>query len=193
MNYSLAKTDIAKEKEKGVLATAFRRLVPLMKEEKRAVLYALAAILVTSAATLVVPLAIARIVDVYIVKKDFHGVMVFSGILLLIFLAGLASNYIQIKTMGAVGRRLLYNLRNKIFDKLQELPVAFFNQNKVGDLISRINNDTDKLNQFFSQALMQFLSNIIVLSIRRHRRRLRKVRAKYGVIRVHQPHPSSYL
>jgi ATP-binding cassette subfamily B protein len=40
------------------------------------------------------------------------------------------------------------------------LPVAFFNQNKAGDLISRVNNDTDKLNQFFSQALMQFLGSI---------------------------------
>ena len=65
--------------------------------------------------------------------------------------------------MGGVGRRLLFNLRNKIFNKLQELPVAFFNQNKAGDLISRINNDTDKLNQFFSQALMQFFSNIILI------------------------------
>ena len=62
-----------------------------------------------------------------------------------------------------MGRRLLFSLRNKIFGKLQELPVAFFNQNKAGDLISRINNDTDKLNQFFSQALMQFLSNIILI------------------------------
>ena len=65
--------------------------------------------------------------------------------------------------MGGVGRRLLFNLRTKIFGKLQELPVAFFNQNKAGDLISRINNDTDKLNQFFSQALMQFISNIILI------------------------------
>ena len=65
--------------------------------------------------------------------------------------------------MGGVGRRLLFNLRNKIFNKLQELPVAFFNQNKAGDLISRINNDTDKLNQFFSQALMQFISNIMLI------------------------------
>src|ERR1035441_2476909 len=45
--------------------------------------------------------------------------------------------------MGGVGRRLLFNLRNKIFGKLQELPVAFFNQNKAGDIISRINNATD--------------------------------------------------
>ena len=41
--------------------------------------------------------------------------------------------------------------------------MAFFNQNKAGDLISRINNDTDKLNQFFSQALMQFISNIVLI------------------------------
>jgi ATP-binding cassette subfamily B protein len=163
MNYSLTKTDIAKEKEKGVLATAFRRLVPLMAEEKRAVFFALVAILITSAATLAVPWLIARIVDVYIANKDLGGVMIFSGILFAIFVIGLAANYIQIKTLGGVGRRLLYNLRNKIFDKLQELPVAFFNQNKVGDLISRINNDTDKLNQFFAQALMQFLSNVILI------------------------------
>lgn len=163
MNYSLTKTDIAKEKEKSVLSTAWRRLVPLMAEEKRSVTIAIIAILVSSAATLVVPIIIAHIVDVYMVNKDFHGVLSFSGLLFVVFLAGLASSYVQVKTMGGVGRRLLFNLRNKIFDKLQELPVAFFNQNKAGDLISRINNDTDKLNQFFSQALMQFFGNIILI------------------------------
>jgi ATP-binding cassette subfamily B protein len=55
---------------------------------------------------------------------------------------------------------MLFTLRNSIFNKLQQLPVGFFNQNKAGDLISRVNNDTDKLNQFFSQSLMQFIGNI---------------------------------
>ena len=71
----------------------------------------------------------------------------------------LVTSYVQTRTMGGVGRRILFNLRNALFTKLQELPVAFFNQNSAGDLISRINNDTDKLNQFFAQALMQFLAN----------------------------------
>ena len=164
MDYSLTKTDIEKEKKKGVLVTAWRRLVPLMAEEKRPVIISIIAILVSSAVSLAVPIIVAHIVDVYIVGKNFHGVLMFSGLLAIIFIAGLASNYIQIITMGGVGRRLLFNLRNKIFGKLQELPVAFFNQNKAGDLISRINNDTDKLNQFFSQALMQFLSNIILIA-----------------------------
>ena len=163
MDYSLTKTDIEKEKKKGVLATAWRRLVPLMAEESTPVIISIIAILVSSAVSLAVPIIIARIVDVYIVGKNFHGVLSLSGFLAVIFLAGLASNYLQIITMGGVGRRLLFNLRNKIFSKLQELPVAFFNQNKAGDLISRINNDTDKLNQFFSQALMQFFSNVILI------------------------------
>jgi len=164
MNYSLSKTDIEKEKQKGVLATAWRRLLPLMSEEAAPVTISIIAILVSAAVSLVVPIIIAHIVDVYIVGKNFHGVLMFSGLLAVIFIAGLISNYIQIITMGGVGRRLLFNLRNKIFSKLQELPVAFFNQNKAGDLISRINNDTDKLNQFFSQALMQFISNIILIA-----------------------------
>ena len=163
MDYSLTKTDIEKEKQKGVLATAWRRLVPLMAEEKRTMTIAVFAILITSVTTLVVPIIIARIVDTYIARKNFPGVLVFSGILFAVFIVGLISNYVQVKTMGGLGRRLLFNLRNKIFTKLQELPVAFFNQNKAGDLISRINNDTDKLNQFFSQALMQFISNIILI------------------------------
>lgn len=162
-NYSLTKTDIAKEKEKGVLATALRRLVPLMVEEKNAVIISIIAILASSAVSLVVPIIIAHIVDVYITAKNFHGILSFSALLAVIFIVGVITNYVQIITMGGVGRRLLFNLRNKIFEKLQELPVAFFNQNKAGDLISRINNDTDKLNQFFSQALMQFISNIVLI------------------------------
>jgi len=163
INYSLTKTDIEKEKNKGVLSTAWKRLVPLMREEGGAVSFAIGAIIINAGSTLVVPIIIAHIIDVYVTAKNFHGVEVFSIWLFLVFMAGLIASYIQVKAMGGVGRRLLFNLRNKIFNKLQELPVAFFSQNKAGDLISRINNDTDKLNQFFSQALMQFVSNIMLI------------------------------
>ena len=59
---------------------------------------------------------------------------------------------------------MLFKLRNALFTKLQELPLDFFNQNKAGDLISRINNDTDKLNQFFSQALVQLAGNLFLMA-----------------------------
>lgn len=163
MNYSLTKTDIEKEKQKGVLKTAWHRLVPLLAEEKRSMIISIVAILINSISSLVVPIIIAYTIDVYIVEKNFHGVLLSSGVLIVIFIIDLVSRYIQIRTMGSVGRRLLFNLRGKIFTKLQELPVAFFNQNKTGDIISRINNDTEKLNQFFSQALMHFVGDVALI------------------------------
>ena len=83
--------------------------------------------------------------------------------LLVIYLLNLGAVYGRTILMGGFGQSLLFTLRNNIFNKLQELPVAFFAQNKAGDLISRINNDTDKLNQFFSQSLMQFVSSIFIV------------------------------
>ncbi len=66
--------------------------------------------------------------------------------------------------MGSIGQRMLYSLRNAVFNKIQSLPIAFFNQNKAGDLISRINNDTDRVNQFFSQSLLQFVDSIFTMT-----------------------------
>jgi len=107
---------------------------------------------------------IGRTIDVYIRNRDFQGVLHSALILFFVYLCGLFSSYFQTQRMGAVGRRVLFNLRNALFVKLQSLPVAFFNQNKTGDLISRINSDTDKLNQFFSQALVQFAGNLFMMT-----------------------------
>jgi ATP-binding cassette subfamily B protein len=95
--------------------------------------------------------------------KQYSGVLLFSGILLGMYLLALFTSYFQTKLMGGVGQRMLFTLRNAIFNKLQTLPVAFFNSNKAGDLISRVNNDTDKVNTFFSQSLMQFVSSIAIM------------------------------
>jgi len=134
-----------------------------MEGEYSLVIQALIAIIITSVTGLLGPMIIGRTVDIYIRNGDFAGVVRSALVLLGIYLVGLCSSYFQTQRMGTVGRHVLFNLRNALFKKLQALPVAFFNQNKAGDLISRINNDTDKLNQFFSQALVQFAGNLFVM------------------------------
>jgi ATP-binding cassette subfamily B protein len=161
MNYTL-KT-LEKGEGSATLIDAFKSLKPLLTDEKGSLFLALFAILVNSGANLLGPVIIAKVIDTYIVAKDFHGVLVYSGLLAVVYLFGLGASFLQIHVMGGVGRRVLFKLRNAIFIKLQELPVAFFNANKAGDLISRINNDTDKLNQFFSQALVQLVGNLFLM------------------------------
>ena len=146
------------------VVSGIRKLLPVMEGERSIVLQALIAVIVTSTSGLIGPMIIGRTIDVYIRNRDFQGVLHSALILFFVYLCGLFSSYFQTQRMGAVGRRVLFNLRNALFVKLQSLPVAFFNQNKTGDLISRINSDTDKLNQFFSQALVQFAGNLFMMT-----------------------------
>jgi ATP-binding cassette subfamily B protein len=135
-----------------------------MADQRASVVAAFVATIVASSVALVAPIIIGRTVDTYIRNRDFGGVLQSAGILLLAYLTGLVATYVQTQQMGSVGRRVLFNLRNALFTKLQALPLDFFNQNKSGDLISRINNDTDKLNQFFSQALVQLAANLFLMA-----------------------------
>ena len=149
---------------KSTLGAAVKRFTPLMKPETGLVIVALVAMGISTGAALIGPVIIARGVDTYVRLKDTHGLLLAALVLIGVYLVGVFASYTQIRTMGGVGRRVLFSLRNALFTKLQDLPVAFFNQNKAGDLISRVNNDTDKLNQFVAQALMQFLSSIFLMS-----------------------------
>ncbi|MDD2565536.1 MAG: ABC transporter ATP-binding protein [Candidatus Gracilibacteria bacterium] len=151
------------EEEKTKTLNSLKKLFPLMKDQKSNLVFAAIAVLINSLLNLVAPVIIGYTVDNYIQTKDFHGVLIFAAILLTMYSVALFASYFQTLLMGKTGQRVLFNLRNSIFSKLQNLPIAFFNQNKIGDLISRINNDTDKLNQFFSQALVQFIANIIMI------------------------------
>lgn len=161
MNYSL-NTNSAPQKKASNLSI-LRYLLLLIKEERKNLFIAFSAILINSGLNLLNPYIMGHTIDKYIVNKDYHGVLVNAGVLLGMALIAFAASYLQTRVMGGVGQRMLFKLRNTIFLKLQELPVAFFNQNKAGDLISRVNNDTDKINQFFSQSLMQFIGTIMTM------------------------------
>ncbi len=162
MNYNL--NILSKDAgKKSSTWTAVKHLLRNVVAEKKILATAFVAMIITAVLNLLSPIIIGHTVDNYIRTKQYHGVLVFSGILLIMYAVSLIAGYIQTKLMGTVGQDMLFNLRNKLFNKLQELPVDFFNQNKAGDLISRINNDTDKINQFFSQSLMQFLRFILIM------------------------------
>jgi ATP-binding cassette subfamily B protein len=148
MNYNLNQVSGQQEQKKSTLA-ALKKLLVLMRDERKILILAFTAIIINACLNLLGPVLIGHTIDTYIQTKQYHGVLVFSGILFFMYLIALGTSYLQTKLMGGVGQRMLFNVRNAVFNKLQELPVDFFNQNKAGDLISRINNDTDKLNQFF--------------------------------------------
>jgi ATP-binding cassette subfamily B protein len=162
MNYNLNKISEKKGRKTSTLKS-LQKLMQLIRNERKSLTIALIAILINSALNLLGPYLVGYTIDHYVQTKQYHGILVFTGILIAIYIIAFAVNYMQMWLMGGIGQRMLFTLRNAVFNKLQELPVDFFNQNKAGDLISRINNDTDKVNIFFSQSLTQFIGSIFTM------------------------------
>jgi ATP-binding cassette subfamily B protein len=149
--------------QKTSTTAALKKMLQFMKGEKKNLAFAFLVMILSSGISMLTPYLIGYTIDNYIQTKLYRGLALFSGILLTLYIISAATEYFQTKLMGSIGQRMLYNLRNEVFNRIQGLPVAFFNQNKAGDLISRINNDTDKVNQFFSQSLMQFVDSIFTM------------------------------
>jgi ATP-binding cassette subfamily B protein len=160
MNYELSGQK--NKKRRGKTMRALKKMEPFLKGERRNLALAVFSVLIWSTAPLLEPVIIARAIDLYIANKDFNGVIFSSWLLLAVYLVSAVASYIQTLSLGGASQRALFNLRNALFVKLQELPAAFFNQNRSGDLVSRINNDTDKLSQFIGQALMQLMRSLFI-------------------------------
>src|ERR1035437_7227017 len=139
MNYNLNIKKGQSVIEKVSTTTTLRRLMTLMGEERKNLYIAMFFIFINAGLNLVAPYLMGHAVDNFVVTKHYEGVIRYSIILLGVFSLALVSGYTQTQLMGRVGQRMLFNLRNTIFTKLQDLPIDFFNQNKAGDLISRVN------------------------------------------------------
>ncbi len=139
------------------------RMVRLLQPYWGWVAAAMGLVLVSAAAQGAGPVLIGRAVDTLIVKKDLTGLawtmVALAGVY---FLNMIAFRY-QVYFMARAGMQLLADLRQRVFDKLQGLSLQYLESKAAGDLMSRLVNDIDALNSFFSQALAQMIGALFSL------------------------------
>ncbi|MES3005830.1 MAG: ABC transporter ATP-binding protein [Patescibacteria group bacterium] len=160
LTYSLDKDTV---KHPGGFWKSTKQFFGYIKGDGGKLLVGFAMVLIDAAAAMLTPFMIARAIDQYISIGDLQGLIVICFQLIAIYFVTMVSGYIQGIFVGSVSQRTLFRLRESIFSKLQSLPIAFFNQNKAGDLMSRINNDTEKLNQFLSDSVVRFLGSFFTI------------------------------
>jgi ATP-binding cassette, subfamily B, multidrug efflux pump len=106
---------------------------------------------------------IGRAIDRYILPGDIAGLSRIMLLLFGVYVVGAIASRGQVYQVGSIGQRLLASMRARIFDRLQHLPLRYFDRRPVGDLMSRVTNDVDTLNQLFSQGLTQLLGSLFSL------------------------------
>jgi ATP-binding cassette subfamily B multidrug efflux pump len=109
------------------------------------------------------PWLIGRAIDRSILGEDPSGLFRTMALLFGVYVAGTLATRGQIRQVGTVGQSVLASLRERIFERLQRLPLRFFDRRPAGDLMSRVTNDVDTLNQLLSQGFTQLLGALFSL------------------------------
>lgn len=126
-------------------------------------------IVLAAASAVIGSLFIERLIDTYVTpllheKVPNYGPLL-NAILVMfgIYAIGFLSNYLFSMLMGVLAQKVQFRVRNETFTHMESLPIAYFDQNNYGDIMSRYTNDIDTLMQMISQSLPQFLNSALSL------------------------------
>ncbi len=142
---------------------ALMRLLPYLKPFKVILTVILGLVLLYTLLGLIGPYLIGRAIDVFIAAKDISGLVNISIWMLIVYLLNNLFQAISAWMMSDVSQRALKQLRKDLFGHLQSLPISFFDSNPSGDLMSRLTNDIDAINQAVSQNVVSLLASVLSL------------------------------
>ncbi|MCB9461312.1 MAG: ABC transporter ATP-binding protein [Anaerolineaceae bacterium] len=109
------------------------------------------------------PILIGQAIDQSISAADVDGLLQIVIMIVVVYLVAGISQVIQGQFMVTIGQRFVAGLRSRLFSHIQTLSMAYHDQHSVGDLMSRVSNDTDAINQAISNGLIEFTTNILLL------------------------------
>ena len=96
-------------------------------------------------------------------KVDFPKVMLFCALMLVFYLISAVFSYFLNVMMIRLGKKVAKDMRKDLFDHLLELPVGYFDQYQVGDIINRISYDIDTINASLSTDFVQICASVITV------------------------------
>ena len=140
-----------------------RRLWRYIRPYKRLFFFAMLLLPIQQAFGLAQPYLMKIGIDQYIAQADLSGLQVVA----LLFLGAIIGETVMIffhyyLTM-AVAQRCLADLRVELFSHVQKLPMAYFDRNPVGRLVTRMTTDVDVLQEMFSSGVMTLISDFVMV------------------------------
>ena len=94
-------------------------------------------------------------------NPDFSGLIKMLAIMGGVYAIGALSTYLYNRTMAIVSQGVLKNIRNELFEKMEKLPIKYFDTHPHGDVMSIYTNDVDTLDEMIGRSFPTFISSII--------------------------------
>ncbi|MBR4014152.1 MAG: ABC transporter ATP-binding protein [Clostridia bacterium] len=156
----------ARPKNKGVLG---RLLKLLFKDYKKPLIVVIVCIILTALASTIASFFMnlfINLIDEGLVSgwSAVSGrVYLAIGIMLSIYAVGWVASFIHTRTMAITTQSFMNSMRKRMFSKMQELPLRYFDTNPHGDIMSYYTNDIDTLRELISRTIPQIVSSGLIL------------------------------
>jgi len=137
------------------------RLLSYLGKSKALIALILVLLVLSSASMLAGSYFLKPIINNYIIPGNFKGLALALAILGAVYIAGVAASYLQTRFTIRLAQRTTNIIRGELFDKMQSLPLKYFDTHTHGELMSRYTNDVDNVQLMLEQSLTQLISSVI--------------------------------
>ncbi len=139
------------------------QLFRMVGDHRGRLFFAVVAMVVVAATQVAIPFVLKHVLDDIFVNKDVRMLnLIPLGVVVLFLIRGTAMYY-QAYLMKYVGEKIVMRLRNRLYDRIQDLPLSFFYKEKTGSLMARITHDVSIVREMISDAMTGVLKDAVMI------------------------------
>ena len=143
--------------------STFLRVMHYVQHHKAQFYLMIGFILISATANVMGTYLLTPIIDDYIIPRNIPGLLRMLLLLAGIYLLGILSSYLYTQVMVKLAQKIIKELRDDVFVKIQKLPISFFDQTPHGDIMSCLTNDMEVLSEALNNSLNNIIYNAVVL------------------------------
>ena len=136
-------------------------LFPFVKKDLGLLFFGLFAMLITSGLLLLNPLILAQIIDHSIPEKNMAQMFQYGFYFIAVVMLSGVLSYLQILLLSRLGIKIITKFKSNVFSHLLKLPVSWYNKQPVGELIARVESDSERVKVLFSDLSITIIGNIL--------------------------------
>lgn len=141
----------------------FLRLMSYLTCDKKLLVIIGVLIIISIISSLVGSYMIRPIINDYILPGNYQGLIKILLVLAFIYIVGVIATYIQYRLLNKIGQNTVTRLRTALFERMEKLPIKYFDTHQHGDLMSRYTNDIDQISNALTDSLSDMLSSALML------------------------------
>jgi len=143
----------------------FVKLMQFVKPYNKSFYLVMFFAVILSVITTVTPYLLKVVVDDYIIPKDYSGMTLIILLMIIALTVEVLLMFCFTYYSNWLGQKVIKDIRVKIFDKIINLKMSFFDKNSVGRLVTRAVNDIETIASIFSQGLFTIIADLFKMSV----------------------------